>query len=392
MDNKKRTILSLYITEVSGHKQATVAIQYALRQLAPTIELPAINGFEYAFPVLEKVVNAIYMFVIKRMPWIWEYLYDNPTVVKRSQFIEEFLYNASHKRINKLLSEYQPEAVICTQAFPCGMVAHYKTTYKFKTKLYAVLTDYSPHTFWINEGIDYYIVPSTEVMDELIVKGVNPNQIKVFGIPLHPKFSQKLDRYAIAQKLNLNPNAPTILIMGGGRGLGPIKKIIESLLEIQMDLQMVVLAGTNSKILKQLKKHANSSDKKMLIFDHVDNVEEYMELATLIISKPGGITTAESLVKGLPMVIVDPIPGQEIRNKNFLEEQGAAVQIENFAQVGPTVEQLLKFPAKLASMRQAALSQAKPNAASDITKLVLGYASSESQRRLLSAQNLENYV
>ena len=368
---QKRRVLLMYITKVSGHRQASMAIQQVLHQMCPDIEAPAVNGFGYTYPLLEKIVGRAYMSVIKRTPKVWDYLYDNPKVFKNSQGIKNFLHKTSHKKIAKLFDRFKPDTIVCTQAFPCGMVADYKINKGLSTKVIGVLTDFSPHSYWINEGVDYYIVPSVEVKERFMKKGVPSDCIKVYGIPIKPKFSMQLDRNIIAQKLGLNPNIPTVLLMGGGHGLGPLKKIVESLMAIHLDLQMIVLTGINKKIYKALQKKIKESNKNILLFEFVSNVDELMELATLIVTKPGGIATAECLAKGLPMVVVNPIPGQEMRNTDFLINKGIGIRIDDINNISEEVELLLKSPERLKAMAQAAKDNAKPDATLDIVKLIL---------------------
>jgi len=367
----EQRILLMYITKVSGHRQATVAIQQNLKQLNKNVIAPTVNGFGYTYPILEKVVNQAYMSVIKTTPKVWDYIYDNPKIVKNSQSIKKFLHKTSHDKLDKLFLRHQPDTVVCTQAFPCGMVADYKKERKLKTKIVGVLTDFAPHSFWINEGVDYYIVPSLEAKERFIKKGVFADSIKVYGIPIRAKFAAQLDKKPIAKDLGLNSNIPTILVMGGGQGLGPIKSIVKSLVKVNMDFQIVVLAGVNKKIISNLKRNIKKTNKKILIFEFATNVDELMELATLIITKPGGITTAECLAKGLPMVIVDPIPGQEMRNTDFLIKKGVGIRIDDTNDVGEEVELLLKSPERLMTMSKAAYENARPHSTLDIAKLIL---------------------
>jgi len=368
---KKRKILLMYITKVSGHRQATMAIQRSLKELDPTVEAPTVNGFGYTYPVLERVVNQAYMSVIKRTPKVWDYLYDNPKVVKKSQSIKKFLHKTSHAKIGKLYKRYQSDTVVCTQAFPCGMMADYKRAHNLDLTLIGVLTDYSPHSFWINEGVDYYIVPSVEAKERFIQKGVSPDSIKVYGIPIRSKFAIQLDKKPIAEKLGIDLSKPVALVMGGGQGLGPIKTIVKSLLGIKLPLQIIVLTGINKKLTKWMGKRKKESKKKILFYEYANNVDELMEISTLIITKPGGMTTSESLAKGLPMVIVDPIPGQEMRNTDFLMKNGIAIRIDKTSDIGEEVELLLRSPHGLKAMSEAAYENGKPHAALDIAKLIL---------------------
>ena len=374
----KRKILLMYITKVSGHRQATVSVQRALRELDPQINAPTINGFGYTYPLLEKVINRAYMSVIKRTPKVWDYLYDNPKIVKNSQSIKKYLHKTSHAKIEKLIKRYRPDTVVCTQAFPCGMIADYKREHNLKIRLVAVLTDYAPHSFWLNEGVDYYIVPHAEARDRFIKKGVSPDAIKVYGIPIRTKFAVQLDKRPIAEKLGLQLDVPVVLIMGGGQGLGPIKSVVKSLVKLSMPLQLIVLTGTNKKLIKWLQKEREKNqkkktphDKKILFYEFANNVDELMELASLIITKPGGMTTSEALAKGLPMVIVDPLPGQEMRNTDFLLKKGIGIRIDKTSDIDEEIELLLQSPVRLASMSKAAFENGKPHAAMDIAKLIL---------------------
>ena len=378
MDNEKRRVLLMYITRVSGHRQATVSIQRALKDLNPDVEAPTVNGFGYTYPLLDKVVHRTYMSVIKRTPKVWDYLYDNPSIVKKSEPFKKYLHRTSHKKIDRLFKRYRPDTVVCTQAFPCGMVADYKREKNLDFKLIAVLTDYAPHSYWLNEGVDYYIVPSSEAKERFIKKGVPEDMIKVYGIPIRPKFAVQLDRGPIAERLEFDLKIPVALIMGGGQGLGPIKSVVSSLMALQLPVQTIVLTGTNKKLVKWLQKESESlsrkkggQEKKLLFYEFANNVDELMELATLIISKPGGMTTSESLAKGLPMVIVNPLPGQEMRNTDFLLKKGIGIRIDKTSDIGEEIELLLKSPDRLTAMSKAAYASGKPHAALDIAKLIL---------------------
>ncbi len=369
--SKKRKVLLVYITKVSGHRQATMAIQRALRQLAPNIEAPSINGFGYTYPILEKVVNRAYMSIIKRTPKVWDYLYDNPNIVKKSMSIKKFLYKTSYKKLERLFEKYQPDTVVCTQAFPCGMVADYKKTHNLNIRLIGVLTDFAPHSFWINDGVDYYVVPNNEARDRFIKKGVPSDRIKVYGIPIRSKFAIQLNKEPVAGALGLDLSIPVILLMGGGQGLGPIKEVVKSLQAIDSPLQTIVITGTNQKLNKWLKKEQRHFAKKVLFYEYANNVDELMEVATLIVTKPGGLTTSECLAKGLPMVIVNPIPGQEMRNTDFLLKNGIAIRIDKTSDIGEEIELLLRSPERLDMMRKEALAHGKPHAAYDVARLIL---------------------
>jgi len=368
---KPRRILLMYITKVSGHRAATVALEKSLHLLDPSIEIMSINGFGYTYPLLEKVVNKAYMGIIKRTPRVWDFLYDNPNVVQRTETIKNYLHKTSHTKLSQLFEKFQPDTVVCTQAFPCGMVADYKMAHNLKFLLIGVLTDYAPHSFWLNSGVDYYVVPSEESRERFIKKGVPPQAIKVFGIPIKMSFAKKFDKEALAQKFQLSLKIPTLLIMGGGQGLGPIKDVVKGLIKLKTNVQLIVLAGTNKRLLRWLEKIQKKTQKKMLVYEFVDNVEELMGISTLIITKPGGMTTSEALAKSLPIVIVNPLPGQEMRNTDFLLQAGIAIRVDRTHDIGEEIELLLKSPQRLSAMRRAAYDNGRPQAALDTARFIL---------------------
>lgn len=361
----------MYISEVSGHRSATLAIEKAIKELRPDTEIMNINAFNYTNPISEKVINRIYMEVIKRTPKIWDYLYDNPSVVRGLENIKRHVHKSNSPKLKKLFDSFEPDLVVCTQAFPCGMVADYKKTYGANLPLVAVLTDYIPHSYWVYEDVDYYITPSEDVSARLEKKGVAAAKIRPYGIPFDHRFNRKHDFEGIFAKLKLNPQKPIILIMGGGQGLGPIKTIVKSLEKSKHDICELIVTGTNKKLFNSLKRKVKHYKKDIRLFGFIQNIHELMSVSRLIISKPGGVTTAEVLSMGLPMVIVKPIPGQEINNTNFLTHKGAAIKIDEPKDVYRKIDELLDNKTKLEQLKSAALKIAKPEASMDIARLIL---------------------
>jgi processive 1,2-diacylglycerol beta-glucosyltransferase len=175
----------------------------------------------------------------------------------------------------------------------------------------------------------------------------------------------------VLRKLNLKAKIPTMLIMGGGQGLGPIKTIVKSLEKVKGELQEIIVTGINQKLYSSLKKRVKKYKKKILVLSYVNDINELMSISNLLITKPGGVTTAEALTKKIPMIIVKPIPGQEANNASYLTEKKAAIRIDDPRQIYLIVEDLLKNTAKLDRMREAAQRISKPNASLDIARLLL---------------------
>lgn len=366
----KRIIL-MYISEVSGHHSATLAIEKAIKIISPETEVLNINAFNYTNPISEKIINRLYLSVIKMTPQIWDYLYDNPKVVKKLEKLKETVHKFNSPKLKRLFDKFKPDIVVCTQAFPCGMVAGFKKFYNSNLPLVAVLTDYIPHSYWVYDNIDQYVVPSDEVGLRLIQKGIPPDKIKPFGIPFDPKFNAPVDREKVLQKFNLAPDLTTVLIMGGGQGLGPIKTIVRSLEKIKKKIQEIVITANNQELYNSLKKKIRKYKHKIVLLGYVNNINELMDISSIIITKPGGITTAEALAKKLPMLIIEPIPGQEASNTVYLTQKGAALKVDKLKDINLIVEQLLTQPEELTKLAVSAGSISNPNASLDIAELLL---------------------
>ena len=364
--------LLLFISEHSGHHCASLAIEKALHELEPGIETLNINSFNYTNPILEKVINRAYMGVVKRTPELWDYLYDNPKVLKQTQKLREMMHSLNTGKLKTLLDDFKPGVIVCTQAFPCGMVADYKKTFNLNIPIVAVLTDYAPHSYWIYHNVDQYVVPSEETGEKLVANGIDPSRIRVYGIPIDHKFQNSSGKDALCEKLGLDRKRPRVLVMGGTQGLGPIKEVVRLLDRSSLDLQLVIACGTNKKLYNWLTPRRHR--KKMLVLSYATNIDELMQVSDIILTKPGGITTAEALAMGLPMLIVNPLPGQEAMNTKFLLKEGVAVKAESPEDVLILLEELFENKNKLKAMSDKARSLAKPDSSVKIAKMILEMA------------------
>ena len=367
----QKRILLFHITNVSGHRQAALAINDALKCCAPDAAVKVINGFNYTNPTSEKIINAVYMHVIRKFPKIWDYLYDNQKVRRFFSGPERFIYNVNCRKLKSLFEEFKPDVIACTQAFPCGMVAAYKRTYKSEVPLVGILTDHAPHSYWFHNEVNYYIVSSEEVREKIVTKGVPEEKIKVLGIPIFKKFAKAQDKSQIRKSFNVDPDLPVALVMGGGQGLGPLEEIILKLSSVDSDFQIIVVSGTNKKIYNWIEAKKNDFKKRIINFGYIDNIDEIMEISTFIITKPGGITISEALAKSLPILVVDPIPGQEESNAEFLTKNKAAINIKDSRHLVGIVRGLLNNREELLALSLNAKAISKPNSAVDIAALLI---------------------
>jgi len=362
--------LVLYITESSGHYHAARSIARSIASVAPGSVVACVNAFRFVFPVSERIIHKLYMTIIKRSPGIWERLYDNPRVVSRTNRIRQAIHRLGMRRIGRLIEQNRPEVVVCTQAFPCGLVAEYKRRTHRPLTLIAVLTDFVPHSFWVYDEVDYFFASCEEAREKLRADGVPRDKIFVSGIPIDTSFSYRKPVKEVLERFGLASGLPIVMIMGGGHGLGPIRGVIKKLDESPVRLQIVLVCGINKGLFRWAR--ARRFRHKVAVFEYVDRIDELMSVASVLVTKPGGITTAEALAMMLPMVIMSPIPGQETRNTQLLVKHEAAVRAEGPQEVLAAIMDILLMHKRrhgIFSFWFGMNRLARPHAATDIAKL-----------------------
>lgn len=367
-----KRLLLMYITKHSGHHRASLAVEAALKQVDPSVEILNLNGFHYTNPILEKFINRTYGGIIRNTPEVWDYLWDNPRVLRSIQSLRDLINRFNSVKLRQLLWDFEPDVVVCTQAFPCGMVADFKKHHGLKAALVGVVTDFVAHSYWLYDNVDSFVVAHAETRDRLVHNGVLPEKVHDFGIPIDPAFAVAPDGKGMLEKVGLRGREPVVLVMGGGQGLGPLRRLVERLGHMaDLPLQLIVVTGTNRRLLRHLERAARKFRNPAAILGHVDNVHELMGIADLVLTKAGGLTTAEALARSLPMLLLRPLPGQEAKNADFLLRQGAAVRAQTVDEAVILLRHLLMHPAKLTQMRLLASRLGKPASSFDIARHVL---------------------
>jgi len=363
-----RRILLMHVTTSSGHHHASRAIGQALRRVDPSCQLINVDAFDYTSRFVRWAIMRSYMSLIRNHPDVWEYLYDNPAIHRHVKDFRQLLHRYHSRKLQRLLETVQPHAIACTQAFPCGMVADFKKHRGLAVPLVGVLTDYAPHQYWLHDTVDRYIVPAVEVKERFVSYGIAPERIQDSGIPIEPKFLDAVDAPAVYRQFGLDPAVPVVLVMGGGGGFGPIQGLMLSLDRVPAACQFVVLAGTNQALSSWLRRYRFRH--LVIAQGYTDAVPQLMSVAAMVITKPGGLTTAEALAKQVPLLIFTPIPGQEMCNARYLLERRAAVQIVSTDRAGDPVAELLRHPERLAEMRAQAAKLGHPNSAFQAARLL----------------------
>ena len=321
-----------------------------------------------------KLYTDFYIKLISDHPALWGYLYQitneaqpDSSLQKLRRGIERLSTSALRAEIDRL----QPDAIICTHFLPAELLSRMRQEGRLSCPVWVQVTDFDLHRMWVQDGMSGYFAANDEVAFRMRVQGIDAAAIHVSGIPIMPVFRNPGSRAACAAQFGLDPLRTTLLLMGGGAGLGSIDAIAAQVLALPGDFQLIVTAGKNEEAQRALQQLALQFPTRLFAQGFSNQVERLMACADLVITKPGGLTTSECLTMGLPMIVNAPIPGQEERNADYLLEQGVALKAFDAVTLAYRINYLLTHPNKLADMRAKATALGRPDAAHTVLQTVL---------------------
>jgi len=370
-----KRILIVYATAGIGHKKAAMAVKAALDEMGPAdTEVRIIDALDYTSRLFKWTYLQMYLFMVNKTPTLWGisyYLTDNPFINLVVSQIRRLNNWINSTKLREYLLSWKPDVIISTHFFASEVIGYMKKHGPLDPRLITVITDYRSHSWWITDKTDAYVVAGEDTRDDLLKWKVEESRIKVLGIPVEPAFSRPVDGKAILDKIGLGDDRLTILVIGGGFGVGPIEAIAKIIDSISRPIQIIAICGHNEELVKRLEALKPKFKDKMVVFGFVNNVYEYMEIADLLISKSGGITVSESLAKELPMMVIAPIIGQETRNSSFIVRHGAAIKVDKIGDLRDALEKLTAHPERLVNMRGEIQKIKKPAACYDVAKLAI---------------------
>ncbi|MDN5311284.1 MAG: processive 1,2-diacylglycerol beta-glucosyltransferase [Thermoanaerobacteraceae bacterium] len=311
-----------------GHEMAAFAISKGIRKLSPQTEVKIINFFQQFQPYLSRMTVKLYLKALDITPEIWGYFYERERNKKKATVVKKMIQMGASFILREIIEREKPDMIVCTHPFPCCVASRLKRK-GLSVPLVAVITDFDVHGFWINEGVDAYIIAHEFMMKSMMKFGVDPGKIYPTGIPIDPNFDTFHGKIAAKKMLGFKEDLPLVLMAGGGLGINGLDvSFVESL--SHAPLQLAVICGKNQSLQRNLLAltHHNNLD-NIKVYGFVENMWDFMEAADLIITKAGGLTLAEALARELPVVIYNPLPGQEERNAEFLLKNGAARRARN---------------------------------------------------------------
>jgi processive 1,2-diacylglycerol beta-glucosyltransferase len=372
MTTKPRVLL-LSASSGAGHVRAAQALEKAFAARGDCV-VEHIDTIEYVSKLFQRIYDQAYIAMVRHAPDLMGVLYqrtDQPWQNPRRRLALDRLNTAPMIR---MLKKVQPDLCVATHFLAAEIIAWLIAKRKLRSHNAIVVTDYDVHAMWLCRTVDRYYVAIDEAEEYLAHIGVPREIVKVTGIPIDPLFATPIDRGETRRALGLDPAATVILVAAGGYGVGPVEQLVNDLLALQRPWQIVAIAGKSEKVRARLEDISRAAGKlasgsrRLCAVGFTKEMDKYMAAADLLVGKAGGLTTSEALARGLPMALIEPIPGQEERNADHLLEAGAAIRCNNLPAAAWKIAGLLDNPARLAKMREAARAMAKPTAAAAIAE------------------------
>jgi len=372
-----RRILVLSASVGAGHLRAAEAVTLALGQLDPSATVENLDVLDFTNAAFRKFYGQAYLDLVNRTPHVLGYFYDlmdrPPSPQRKRDRLRLLVEKLNLRKLLKYLTTAPWDLIVNTHFLPAEMIAALRRQDQIATPQFTVTTDFETHRLWVNQPCDRYFTATEEGALNLHHWGVPLADIAVTGIPIHPAFTRHDTREECLARHGLAGDRPVVLQLAGGFGVGPVEKLLEGLLAVQSPMEVVVVAGRNEELRQRLSAVVPPERHWLRVLGFTKQMDELMRAADLVVTKPGGLTTSEALACGAAMVVVNPIPGQESRNSDFLLENGAAVKINNVATLPLKLGQLLADPARLARLKENARRLGRPRAAFDVARAVLDW-------------------
>lgn len=371
---RNRTLAIFSVSAGAGHMRAAEAIRATAERDFPRLTAVHIDLMTLVPPIFRKFYAESYTPLVEHHPAIWGYLYrqaDKRKIDSAGDRFRTAIERLNTQKLKTVLHALKPDYVICTHFLPGELFARWKRKGFFDEPVWLVLTDFDVNMLWVHKHLSGYCVAGDEVAWRLQDRGIEPGLIHVTGIPVMPPFTTRISREASAKELGIETTRPTLLLMAGGAGVGDLQALASRILDEVERVQIIAVAGKNRRQLAALQALARKYPRRLYPLGFTQTIERVMAVSDIAITKSGGLTTAECLAMGLPMVVISPIPGQEERNADYLLEHGTALKAYDIAGLVFRVRELLGDPRRLRQMHQNARRLGRPGAASEILRLAL---------------------
>ena len=367
-----RRVLFLSAAVGVGHTSAAQAVRSALASLDPALETQTVDSYEYAASIFSKIVADGYIGMVKTVPQLYRYIYGRAERSTNVPAVRRLVSRYTAANLRRLVDERKPDLVVCTHAFPCGVMSEYKRQFDPELPVVGIVTDFVVHPFWIYPNIDAYAVATPEMRRALLARGVPAENVMLSGIPVDRRFAEpRLPADALRAELGLPRDRRIVLIMGGGVGIGPLDTMMHALGGLDVPLAAAVIVGRNRALERRVVAAAEMTEYPVRVLGFVNNVFDYMHASDVLLSKPGGLTSSEALAARIPMILVKPLPGQEERNTSYLTARRAATRPRDTRDLAAAVEELLTSPERRADVLEHVDALRRPFAATAVGERIV---------------------
>ena len=368
-------VLILYAKAGNGHFKAAEAIKEKLEKDYKDVDVVFEDGLEYSSRIANKIVVKGYANMTKLMPSAWGAIYAKADTQERNTLneISKLIHKGLTIRLKRLLRETNPDVIVSTHPFVSKTCAYLKKKNKTNAKIVTLITDYEVHNVWLEDNMYYdkLLMATEEMKDDCIRYGIDESKIVVTGIPTSPDFEKVYSREETLIKYGLEDKLTFLFFAGGGQGIGQSKDVFQELLNTSGDFQIVAVSGKNQKQKSKFEEMSKNCDKKVVVLGYTNDVPALMNMCDFVISKPGGLTSTECLVMNKPMLIINPIPGQEEQNAIYFTNNGTAIRAYDGEPLSHQINTLVKNEVRVNQMKQMCKLIAKPNASKDIADVIV---------------------
>jgi len=367
-------ILIVHASLGTGHLSASNALAAAFERQGR--DAVVLDVLDYANPVLRAALNQYFKQTTERAQSLYKLLYAQTDAADVEEAFSgnrllTMLERPFLSHFEQVVKDLRPDAVVSVHPVPGHILAHNKQQGNLPQPLYVVVTDYMAHSSWLVPGVDRYFVPSDFTRRELLIRGVPPELIEVTGIPVSLEINDPKEPMALRERYELPRDRCVITLFGGGIEVERVRLIVGHILESRTEGMLVVVAGRNEKLENALSDLSDGPNMRLRLYGMVDHVDDLVAASDLVISKAGGLTVSEVLARGTPMVIIDPVAGQEEWNADVVVGAGAGLQLRMPETVPAAALYLLSQPERLEMMCRQARLMGRPRAALDVAGSIL---------------------
>jgi len=381
-----RRVLLMTASFGSGHNQAAYAVMEALKEKDAEVEVVDYVGL--LNPALRSFAKFSLIQGVKRAPGLYGLFYKSMSRIDPDSALQRYVNHIGIERIQEYIAYYRPDCIASTFPTPMGVVGELRRAGKIDIPNLAIVTDYTAHRQWYHDFADHYFVATDEVKRDLVSYGIPADAVDVVGIPLRRKFREEnvqrllAHRSELIRSIGFQEEIPIILLMGGGSGILADPGVWESFIP-ESGMQYLIICGHNRRLERRF---SAIQSERVRVFGYTNEIEKFMAMADLIVTKPGGLTLTESIAMRLPLLIYRPIPGQEEANARFAEQAGVAVCVKSPAEAQAFLLSVREDPSILSRMREACSAMPSCGAAERIAQKIMLYATKKLPCRSVSPE------